>query len=247
MIDVASHWIFPIHAVAHAGPLPRGAERVEAKAKSGETLVGIHFAPDSPRPDKTLVLGFGGNAWNAQDAAEFLHQVFPEADVVAFYYRGYAPSQGTPSAEALIADAPVIFDFAAERTKPKKIIAAGLSIGSGVAATLAKARKLDGMILVTPFASLREVAQAAVPWIPFGPFFGHEIDAAAALEKGDTRVAIIAGGRDDIVPRQCTDALRKRVSNLVFDKTIATAGHNDIYARSDFQAALREAKKRLIS
>lgn len=247
MIDVASHWIFPVHAVARAGPLPTAAELVEVKSKSGETLVGIHFAPDSPGTDRTLVLGFGGNAWNAQDAAEFLHQVFPEADVVTFYYRGYSPSQGTPSADALIADAPVVFDFAVELTKPKKIIAAGLSIGSGVAATLAKSRKFDGLILVTPFASLREVAQAAVPWIPFGPFFGHEIDAAEALEKNDARVAIIAGGRDDIVPRQCTEALRERVSNLVYDKTIATAGHNDIYARSDFQAAMREAKKRLIS
>lgn len=247
MIDVASHWIFPVHAVARAGPMPRGAERVEVKAKSGDTLVGVHFAPDSPRGDKSLVLGFGGNAWNAQDAAEFLHQVYPEADVISFYYRGYSPSQGTPSAEALIADAPLLLDFAIERVKPKKVVAVGLSIGSGVAATLAKARKLDGVILVTPFASLREVAQAAVPWIPFGPIFGHEIEAAAALEKGNAKVAIIAGGRDDIVPRQCTEALRKRVANLAFDKTIETAGHNDIYARSDFQAAMREAKKRLIS
>ena len=247
MIDIASHWIFPVHAVARPGPLPRGAEKLEVKAKSGETLHGIHFAPDSGHPDKSLILGFGGNAWNAQDAAEFLHRAFPEADVVTFYYRGYSPSQGSPSAEALIADAPLLFDFAVKRIGPKNVVAVGLSIGSGVAATLAKSRKLDGVILVTPFASLREVAQAAVPWIPFGPFFGHEIDAAAALEKSDTRVAIIAGGRDDIVPRQCTEALRKRVPNLVFDKTIATAGHNDIYARSDFQAALREAKKRLIS
>ena len=246
MMDIASHWIFPVHAVARPGPMPRGAERVEIKAASGERLVGIHLAPDA-RPDKSLVLGFGGNAWNAQDAAEYLHRVFPESDVVVFYYRGYAPSLGSPSAEALMADAPLMFDFATGLTHPKKVIAAGFSIGSGVAATLATSRPLDGLILVTPFASLREVAQAAVPWIPLGPFFGHEIDAASALAKGDTKVAIIAGGRDDIVPKACTDALRKRVPNLVYDKTVASAGHNDIYARSDFQAALRDAKKRLIS
>jgi len=246
MMDIASHWIFPVHAVARPGPMPRGAQRVEIEAKSGDRLVGIHLPPDS-KPDKSLVLGFGGNAWNAQDAAEFLHQAFPESDVITFFYRGYSPSQGAPSAEALIADAPLLFDFAVKRTSPKAVVAVGMSIGSGVAATLSNSRQLDGVILVTPFASLREVAQAAVPWIPFGPFFAHEIDAAAALEKSDTKVAIIAGGRDDIVPRQCTEALRKRVSNLVFDKTIAAAGHNDIYARSDFQAALREAKKRLIS
>jgi uncharacterized protein len=245
-MDIASHWIFPVHAVARAGPMPRGASKVEIKAGSGERLVGIHLPADT-RPDRSLVLGFGGNAWNAQDAAEYLHRVFPESDVVTFYYRGYSPSLGNPSAEALVADAPLMFDFATKLTHPRKVIAAGFSIGSGVAATLATSRELDGLILVTPFASLREVAQAAMPWIPLGPFFGPEIDAAAALEKAGAKVAIIAGGRDDIVPRACTEALRKRVPNLVYDKTIASAGHNDIYARSDFQTALREAKDRLIS
>ena len=247
MMDIASHWIFPVHAVGRAGPMPRGAKRVEIKAQSGDRLVGIHFPPAAARPDKSLVLGFGGNAWNAQDVAEYLHDLYPESDVVTFYYRGYSPSQGLPSAEALIADAPLMFDFALGLAKPKSVVAAGMSIGSGVAATLAKARDLDGLILVTPFASLKAVAQAAVPWIPLGPFFGHEIDAAAALRKNDTKVAIIAGGRDEIVPATCTAALRKHVPNLVFDETIPGAGHNDIYGRSDFQAAMRKAKKRLIS
>jgi pimeloyl-ACP methyl ester carboxylesterase len=247
MIDVASHWIFPVHAVPRAGPMPAGAKPVAFDGPSGERLAGVQFPPATATPDHVLILGFGGNAWNAQDVAEYLHQVFPDCDVVAFYYRGYAPSRGEPSAEALIADAPAIYDFAEELTHPAKIIAVGMSIGSGVAATLAQSRKLDGLILVTPFASLREVAQAAVPWVPLGPFFGHEIDAAAALEAASPRVAIIAGGRDDIVPKECTDALRKRAPNVVFDQTIAPAGHNDIYARSDFQSALREARDRLIS
>lgn len=247
MMDIASHWIFPVHAVGRAGPLPSDGKRIEIEAESGERLVGIHFPPSAAKPDKSLVLGFGGNAWNAQDVAEYLHGALPESDVVAFYYRGYSPSSGSPSADALIADAPLMFDSAVELARPKKVVVVGMSIGSGVAATLATARKLDGLILVTPFASLRDVAQAAVPWIPLGPFFGHEIDAAAALGGNDTKVAIIAGARDDIVPAQCTQALRDRVGNLVFDRTIKGAGHNDIYARSDFQDALREAKKRLIS
>ena len=45
---------------------------------------------------RLLILGFGGNAWNGQDVASYLHQVFPEADVMAFHYRGYRPSTGRP-------------------------------------------------------------------------------------------------------------------------------------------------------
>jgi pimeloyl-ACP methyl ester carboxylesterase len=245
MFEFQSHLIFPTHAVPPAGPMPRGAEALSLTMPGGHTLKGILLPPDEPPGDGTLVLGFGGNAWNGQDVAEYLHELFPDASVVAFHYRGYAPSSGSPSAEALIADAPLLFDLAVERVKPKRTIAVGFSIGSGIAAQLASKRKLDGLILVTPFDSLKAVAQAMYPWIPIGPFFEHEIDAASPLDGIDVPVAIFAGERDEIVPAVRTDALRKRVSNLVFDRTIARAGHNDIYARSDFQLAMREALDRL--
>jgi pimeloyl-ACP methyl ester carboxylesterase len=79
------------------------------------------------------------------------------------------------------------------------------------------------------------------PWLPIGPFFSHEIDAAGALHDSNVPVAVIAAERDEIVPRERTNALRDAVPNLVFDRTIDGAGHNDIYGRSDFQDAMREA------
>lgn len=228
-----------------AGPLPPGAERLLLIAADGPTLAGLHVPPEEGSGERRLLLGFGGNAWNGQDVAEYLHQLFPADDVVVFHYRGYAPSTGSPSAEALIADAPLVYDLAARRVKPKQIIAVGFSIGSAVAATLAASRKLDGLILVTPFDSLEALAQSMFPWLPIGRFFEHQIDAAEALERNPVPVAIIAAADDEIVPTRRTDALRARVSNEVFDCTIAAAGHNDIYARSDFQEAMRDALARL--
>lgn len=242
MFEFQSHLIFPTHAVPRAGPLPPGAERLSLAVEGGATIAGVHIPADEPEAGRgALILGFAGNAWNAQEAATYLHELYPDEEVVAFHYRGYAPSTGSPSAEALIADAPLIYDLAVERLAPERVVAVGLSIGSGVAATLAAKRELDGLILVTPFDSLKAVAQAMVPWVPIGPFFEHEIDAAAALARRDVPVAIVAAERDEVVPPQRTDALRKRVPNLVFDRTIARAGHNDLYARSDFHEAMREA------
>jgi pimeloyl-ACP methyl ester carboxylesterase len=245
MFEFQSHLIFPVHAVPAAGPLPHSAERLSLKSADGQQLAGIRIPADAPAKEPTLILGFGGNAWNAQDVAEYLHELFPDEEVVAFHYRGYAPSKGSPSAEALIADAPLVHDLAVEQVKPKRVVAVGFSIGSGIAAQLAAARKLDGLILVTPFDSLKAVAQSMYPWLPIGPFFEHEIAAASALEKAKARVAIIAAQRDEIIPRDRTDALRTRVPNLVFDRTIERAAHNDIYARSDFHEAMREAFARL--
>jgi pimeloyl-ACP methyl ester carboxylesterase len=241
MFGFQSHLIFPTHAVPRAGPLPRGAERLSVKSQEGPELVGVRIPADHPTREPTLILGFGGNAWNAQDVAEYLHELFPDEEVVAFHYRGYAPSKGSPSADALIADAPLVHDHAVELVKPKRTIAVGFSIGTAVAARLATARKVDGLILVTPFDSLKAVAQSMFPWLPIGPFFDHEIEAASALKTVDVPVAIVAAERDEIVPTERTDALRRVARNIVLDRTISRAGHNDIYARSDFQDSMREA------
>lgn len=242
MILSQADLLFPVHAVPPAGPLPPGAERLQVTTTDGETLYGVHLKPAKEAAgQRLLLLGFGGNAWNGQEVATYLHGVFPGAHVVSFHYRGYRPSTGSPSADALMADAPLLFDEAVERVRPDRAIAAGFSIGSGIAASLSRQRQLDGLILVTPFDSLKAVTQDLYPWLPVGPFFQHEMAAADDLARSSAPVAILAAERDEIIPAARTDALRHRVPNLKFDRTVKGAGHNDIYHRADFQASLYDA------
>lgn len=242
MFDFQTQLIFPTHAVPAPGPLPRGAARVSFDAADRTRLHGVHIPPagKSAKPG-TLILAFAGNAWNSEDAADFLHQVYPDADVIAFHYRGYRPSEGTPSAEALLADALPVHDYSVSLVKPSRTVAVGFSIGTGVAAYLAMHRKLDGLILVTPFDSLKAVAADLYPMLPIGLLFRHEMDSATALRSSKTPTAIVAAERDSLIPPARTDALRHSVGNLVFDETIARAGHNDIYQRSEFHDAMRKA------
>lgn len=235
--------LFPTHAVGEPGPLPSSAAQVTTSSADGTALHGVHIPGRLAGGERLLVLGFGGNAWNAADVAAYLHFLYPEADVVAFHYRGYRPSLGKPSARALLADAPLVHDFAVGRVQPGRTIVAGFSIGSGVAAALAAERKVDGLVLVTPFDSLKAAAADLFPWLPIGAFFEHEMNTAAQLEGKGVPVAIIAGERDSLILPARTNALRRKVANLAYDRTITGAGHNDIYARSDFQAAMRAALK----
>jgi pimeloyl-ACP methyl ester carboxylesterase len=138
MIPSQADMLFPTSAVAPPGPLPASARKVSFETPDGATLQGVHIPPAKESSPRLLVLGFGGNAWNASDVAGFLHQLYPEAHVVAFHYRGYRPSTGTPSAAALLGDAPLVRDFAVGQVKPDIIVAAGFSIGSGIAASLAR-------------------------------------------------------------------------------------------------------------
>ena len=244
--SMQTQMLFPTGAVGPAGPLSAGAMQVSLETPDGNKLHGIHLPPASAASKpRTLILGFGGNAWNGSDVATFLHQIYPQADVIAFHYRGYRPSTGSPSAEALLADAPLVHAFAVERVNPGRTVAVGFSIGSGVAASLADRRPLDGMILVTPFDSLKTAASDLYPWLPIGPFFEHEMDAAECLKDTKLPVAIIAGEYDTLIRPVRTQALRGQVPNLAFDRTIEGAGHNDIYLRPEFLAAMREALEAL--
>jgi len=234
-------FLFPVDSALSDDPLPPGAERLELKAADGTKLVGVHLPPRRPGPNPPLILGFGGNAWNADHAAEYLGDAFPGADIVTFHYRGYGPSDGHPRASALLADSLAIHDFAAARWPGRPIVAIGFSIGSGLAAHLARERPVAGAILVTPFDSLTKVAAGHAPWLPVRWLFRNRMEAADDLAQARAPVAILAGGADPLVPKPRTDALRRAARTLVYDRTIARAGHNDIYARSDFHQALREA------
>lgn len=233
--------IFPTGQVGPADPPPPGATRLELAAATGETLRGLHIPPARQEGPPLLILGFGGNAWNAEEMAAYLHGLYPGADVVAFHYRGYRPSEGSPSAAALRADALVLFDWTRQHFPGRRTVAAGFSIGSGVAASLAAQRPLDGAILVTPFDSLATVAAGQYPWLPVRLLFRHDFPAAADLGATRLPVAILAGGNDTLIPTARTDALRRAVPNLVFNRNIPGAGHNDIYLRDDFRAAMDEA------
>lgn len=242
-----SSLIFPVSQVGPAGALPPGAGRVDLRAASGERLAGLHVPPSTAGEGAPpLVLGFAGNAWNADAMAAYLHDLYPDADIVAFHYRGYPPSEGSPGAAALREDGTAIFDWAVRRFPGRRIVAVGFSIGSGVAAALAAQRPLAGAILVTPFDSLAGAAADHYPWLPVRLLFRHEMPAAEDLRRSHVPVAILSGGGDTLILPARAEALRRAAPSLAYSRVIAGAGHNDIYQREDFRTAMHEALSALL-
>jgi hypothetical protein len=133
--------------------LPESTQRLQVRTPDGESLAGVRIPLKGATADGApTLLGFGGNAWNAGGMALTLHALFPHRDVVAFHYRGYAPSTGRPSARALFSDSLTIFDHLLQTQAGERILPVGFSIGAAVAAYLARHRP------VTPFDSLEAVA-----------------------------------------------------------------------------------------
>ena len=77
--------------------------------------------------------------------------------------------------------------------------------------------------------------------------FRHALEPAEDLRRRPTPVAILAGGRDRLIPGPRTQGLRLAAPILAFDRTIPDAGHNDIYDHPEFEPAMREALERVLA
>jgi uncharacterized protein len=235
--------VFPTYLASFAETeLPSSARRLSIPGADGNQLAGVIFSPTCEgRNEEVLLLGFGGNVWNVENMAFSLHRQFPSMHVAGFHYRGYRPSGGRPSAQGVLADALEIFDSLQIQLPTKRIIAIGFSIGTPVAAYLAQQRDLAGLILVTPFDTLVELARGHFPWLPVRLLLRHEMSTLDFIADVSTPTAIIVAGCDSVVPGRRTEPLRSAARNLVFDCTIAEAEHNDLYDRSEFWSALGSA------
>jgi len=240
---VQDRLLFPSQLATTTGtPLPGDAPRLTLTASDGTELHGVRLTPPAtPVTDRVIILGFGGNAWNAEDAAAYLYTMYPDAEVVVFHYRGYGPSKGRASVDALIADAPLIYDKVREDAPAARIVAAGFSIGSGIAVHLARERKLDGLLLVTPFDSLAALAAHHFPWVPAASLIHNPMRNAELLRGLSIPTAIIAAEQDEVIPRERTSEMRGAAKTMVYSRTINGANHNDIYRREEFATAMREA------
>ncbi|WP_027998792.1 alpha/beta hydrolase [Sinorhizobium arboris] len=232
--------IFPAGLAALGPDLPASVRHVELLTEEGERIVVVRLLPErsaaEPRP---LLLGFGGNAWNADALALMMHQLLPDYEVAAMHYRGYEPSGGRPSAVALFDDARQAYDHVAAETEAG-VVAVGLSIGAAVAVDLAATRHLRGVILVTPFDSLKELAAHHYTWLPVRLLLRHRMETAETLRNLDVPTAIITADNDVIVPAARSAPVREAARDLRSDIAIAS-GHNDLYGHPDFAGALRES------
>jgi uncharacterized protein len=218
---------------------PRVPERLELPAGDGASLHGMWFA--GARKDADLLIGFGGNAQDAEVLGQDLARDFPELHVVVFHYRGFGPSTGEPSEAAILADALTIHDAMVARLEPARVFAVGVSLGSAVAAYLSQQRPLAGVLLITPFDSVEAIAKESYFWVPVGLLLRHRFPSAAFMTGNPTPAAVIAAAEDRVVKPRRTQALVERLENLVFQASLPGAGHETLYQLPAYETTLQAA------
>ncbi len=229
-------WGFATVVASGIGP---GDERLQLITPDGVELVG--GLRRARGPSRGLLLTFGGNAEDADWRLRHFDGWLRDVDIVTFFYRGFGPSGGVPSEAALVEDAVLIHDQMVERLHPARVAVAGISLGSGVAAQLARRRPLAGLVLVTPFDSIAALAAARYPFVPVRRLIRHPFHTDEALAGLDIPVAVIGAEQDHVVPPRNTRHLIDGLSQPFQVTWVKDADHVSIHDRPHYRMAFAEA------
>jgi fermentation-respiration switch protein FrsA (DUF1100 family) len=214
--------------VATPGSLALEYEEVWFTASDGVTLHGW-WVKGSRRE---TILWFHGNAGNISHRVDNLRQLHDHvgANVFLFDYRQYGRSQGKASEEGLYRDARGALSYLQGRAdlSPDRIVYFGRSLGSAVAIDLAVSSPPLGLILESPFASLRAMAGRFLPG-PLSALVPDGFDNLGKMAEITCPTLFFHGSHDGIVPYEHGRRLFEAAASPKSFFTIRGAGHNDTY------------------
>lgn len=191
----------------------------------GIALRGFEVAAMDRENDITAIY-FGGNAENVA------HTTWPMLDVGAsvylINYRGYGKSEGKAGQAALLRDALASFDWIHDKHPASRMVVIGHSLGAAMALHLAVQRETEGLILISPFTSIRDVAAHHFPWLPVKPLLKHPFDCMANASRVRTPALVIAAQFDEVIPRRLTDGLREALAAESELHVIPNTSHNTL-------------------
>ena len=215
------------HPGKDPGPPPEGWKEVKIPTGDGLVLKGWF---KRGHPERGGILYLHGNAGNRKDALE---------DTILFEgsgrtllvpdWRGYGGNPGKPTEEGLYEDGMAALDALCRLAglQPGRVVVAGRSLGSAVAMEVALERRIEGLILLTPFTSIPDVGSSLYPWAPVRLLCRDRFDELSRAGRLKLPVLVVAGEKDDLAPPEMSRRLSGRIPGASFF-LVPGAGHGDL-------------------
>lgn len=210
-------------------PLERMASGGLRAWPSSDDFRGLVSPADGDAHARATAVVFHGNAGHAGHRAWYAQALDGIGlRVILAEYPGYGPRSGKPGEAALVDDAEATLALA-HRHYGDPLLVVGESLGAAVAAGVAARRPelITGLLLVTPWDRLANVASHHYPWLPVRWLLNDRYDSVEALRTYARPIVVAVAENDTIVPARFGIALHDSLDapkRLVF---IPASGHND--------------------
>jgi fermentation-respiration switch protein FrsA (DUF1100 family) len=179
-------------------------ERVEFPTEDGLVLVAwaIRSAADSAGFWLLICHGNAGNLSEFDRPVHYAGLSQLGLNLLAFDYRGYGESGGTPSEAGLYRDAQAVYRYLREKqgATPDRIIVFGHSLGSAVAVDLASRVSVAGLIVEGALTSAVERGQELYPYIPVRWIAGSRFGSIEKISKVSAPKLFLHAVGDEVIP-----------------------------------------------
>jgi pimeloyl-ACP methyl ester carboxylesterase len=199
---VERHFLYRGQGGAPPESPPAGVARHVVIAGDGTPVRALELA--APRGGRTVVI-FHNNRETAEDQLD-LARAFAARGLGAVLaeYRGYGASQAAgagPTEEGLYLDAEAVLAVLRARgVGPERPVLMGISLGTGVAAEMARRGHGSALVLVTPYTSIPELAGASGWMSGAARLVPDRFDTAAKCAEIAVPTVVVHGDADEIVP-----------------------------------------------
>jgi pimeloyl-ACP methyl ester carboxylesterase len=189
----------PVRDAQQVSQLARQAGLERWKNSRGENVGMKRLAATQPAAASVLICY--GNASSATGCAHYADvlQALAPLDVFILEYPGYEDRAGPPTRETLLHAAADALPLLATN---RPVFLVGESLGTGVASWLAGnfPGKISGLMLLSPYERLADVAQFQYPWLPARWLMRDDLWSGKFLQSFRGPVGVMVDGRDRIVP-----------------------------------------------
>lgn len=195
---------------------------------------GILFANPNQDSRGTIIL-FHGNAGSALDRGYYVRHLLPLGfRLILLEYPGYGNRAGDLDEDSLVADGASALRLASEQFGPP-VYVFGESLGGGVAAAsyVRASIPVAGIVLITPWDNLANVAQSLYWFLPAKYLAKDAYDSVTNLKGFAGPLAIIQAGNDDLVPSASTQNLFESFAGKKRLWRMDGATHNTWYQFAD--------------
>jgi len=176
-------------------------EEVDFVSADGTKLYGYFFP--NPKSDQYLLFCHGNGENIAMIAGEMdLLRKKLNVSVLAFDYRGYGKSAGSPGEEGVLADGEAAASWLANRSQQpiEDLIIMGRSLGGAVAVHLASVLDPQALILDRTFSSTVDVAAERYWWLPVRYVMRNQFWSIVRIKRYAGPLFQMHGDVDESIP-----------------------------------------------
>lgn len=227
---VARRFLFPTQDV-RARAAPAGFVEHRLVAHDGVAVRALELERFGDAP---TVVHFHNNREVAADSEGVARELGARGyNVLLVEYRGYGEtgSEG-PSEEGLYADAEAALAMLARRgVSPARIVLWGTSLGTGVAAEMARRGRGGRLVLVTPYTSIPDLVTDRAPFLPASLLVADHFDTLAKAGAISIPTLVVHGEADEIVPFRMGERLATAIPGARLVR-VAGGRHGDLFQRA---------------